>query len=259
MRRAEFDENVLKSFLYQAKIATLEELKKILGTEVAVTVFRKLKDLGYLSSYSHRGKYYTLEKIPRFDQKGLWSHRSVWFSKHGNLLDTIVALVNTSLAGYVASELEGVLHVVVNQPVLTLLERNLIAREKVSGLYLYCSSDPVLRKQQMAVREGQNQESGFRILGNEIIPDELKAAIILFFCLLNEKQKRLYAGLESMKLGHGGDSKIAGLLGVDTHTVAKGRTELFGEEVDLTRIRKDGGGRPTIEKKLRRSSKKLQS
>ena len=34
---------------------------------------------------------------------------------------------------------------------------------------------------------------------------ELQAAIILFFSVLDEKQRRLYAGLESQKFGHGGD------------------------------------------------------
>ena len=259
MKTPEFDENVLKKFLNHAKIATIDELEKILGTKVAVTVFRKLKQLGYLSSYSHRGKYYTLEKIPQFNEKGLWSHRSVGFSKYGNLLQTIVALVNSSLAGYVSSELENILHVVVNQPVLTLIARKLVAREKVSGLYLYCSIDPALRKKQITVREGQNREGSLQVLGNKVIPDELKAAIVLFFCLLNEKQKRLYAGLESMKLGRGGDSQIAELLKMDVHTVAKGRSELFGQDIALEGIRKGGGGRPSVEKKLRRSSKKSQS
>jgi hypothetical protein len=32
------------------------------------------------------------------------------------------------------------------------------------------------------------------------------------------------------------------LLGVDPHTVAKGRTELLGEDIDPTRVRKPGGG-----------------
>ena len=43
---------------------TLEELKDVLGTTGTMTVFRKLKALGYLSSYSHWGKYYTLQEIP---------------------------------------------------------------------------------------------------------------------------------------------------------------------------------------------------
>jgi hypothetical protein len=45
----------------------------------------------------------------------------------------------------------------------------------------------------------------------ELLSDELKAAIILFFSLLDEKQRRLFAGLESAKMGHGGDYKMATL------------------------------------------------
>ena len=47
--------------------------------------------------------------------------------------------------------------------------------------------------------------------------DELKAAVILFFSLLDEKQRRLYAGLEAVRIGHGGDRRVAELLGVDVH------------------------------------------
>jgi len=49
----------------------------------------------------------------------------------------------------------------------------------------------------------------------------MKAAIILFYSLLDEQQRRLYAGLESMKLGHGGDSVLAEVLGLDPHTLAR--------------------------------------
>ena len=84
---------------------------------------------------------------------------------------------------------------------------------------------------------------------------ELKAAIILFFSLLDEQQRRLYAGLEAQKMGHGGDRKIAGLLGLDVHTVAKGRRELFGGQVRRGGVRKKGAGRKAMEKKCRKSSK----
>jgi len=40
-------------------MATLGELKRALGTQVDLTVFRKLKQLDYLTSYSHRARYYT--------------------------------------------------------------------------------------------------------------------------------------------------------------------------------------------------------
>ena len=54
-------------------------------------------------------------------------------------------------------------------------------------------------------------------------PDEINAAIILFCSLLDEQQRRLYAGLESMKLGHGDDSVLTEFLGLDPHTIARGR------------------------------------
>jgi hypothetical protein len=80
---------------------------------------------------------------------------------------------------------------------------------------------------------------------------ELKAAIILFFSLLDEQQRRLYAGLEAQKLGYGGDRKIADFFEVDVHTVARGRQELFTGQVQRDRTRKKGGGRKPAEKKRR--------
>ena len=38
------------------------------------------------------------------------------------------------------------------------------------------------------------------------MPDQLRAAIVLFASLLDERQRRLYAGLESLKCGWGGDA-----------------------------------------------------
>jgi hypothetical protein len=88
----------------------------------------------------------------------------------------------------------------------------------------------------------------------EVMSDDLQAAILLLFSLLDEKQQRLYAGLESQKFGHGGDRKIADLLDLDVHTVARGRRELFSGQVEPQRVRRPGGGRKAIEKKRPRSS-----
>jgi hypothetical protein len=81
-----------------------------------------------------------------------------------------------------------------------------------------------------------------------VVAHDVKAAILLFFSLLDERQRRLFAGLEALKIGRGGDARVAALLGVDPHTVAKGRVELLGEDIDVTRVRKIGGGRRAAEK-----------
>jgi hypothetical protein len=75
----------------------------------------------------------------------------------------------------------------------------------------------------------------------------LHAHINLFLSTLDERQRRLYAGLESQHLGHGGDQQIALITGMSVHTIAQGRRELAQSHLDA-RIRKPGAGRPAVEK-----------
>jgi hypothetical protein len=53
--------------------------------------------------------------------------------------------------------------------------------------------------------------------------------------------------------GHGCDQKIAQLFGLDAHTVARGRKELFEGDFELERVRTITGGRKPVEKKRRKS------
>ena len=255
MRTESFHADDLAKALRRSKIATMPELKRALGSEVDVTVFRKLKQLAYRTSYSHRGSYYTLDETAHFDQNGLWSFQSVWFSRQGTLLDTAPACVENSLAGYFAEELDRLLHVGAKQPLLKLVQDERVARASVEGLYLYCSMNPVLRERQLLARHVL--EAKPNLAGSwakaEVVSDELKAAIVLFSSMLNERQRRLYAGLESLKLGYGGDRRLAEFLGLDPHTVAKGRRELLEQDLEIDRIRKTGGGRKPLEKKRPKS------
>ena len=87
-----------------------------------------------------------------------------------------------------------------------------------------------------------------------MLPDELRAALVLFASLLDERQRRLFAGLESLKCGWGGDTRIAALLGLDAATVARGRRQLIERDISADRVRRPGGGRKAAEKKRPRSS-----
>lgn len=251
MRTASFPADAIRSWLLAHKVATLPELKQALGTEVAMTVFRKLRELGYHSSYSHRGQYYTLEEIARFDPQGLWSHRGIWFSRYGSLLNSAEAFVQISPAGYFSHELEGLLHVSVKEPLLQLVLQGRLTREPLTHRFLYGSSEPAVHKQQLLQRRMLQAQPPWP--GGTPVPEavsqEAKAAIVLFFSLLDEQQRRLYAGLQALLLGHGGDQQIAALLGLDPHTVAKGRRQLVEQDVQVERTRRAGGGRPPVEKK----------
>jgi hypothetical protein len=250
---SESREEKVRSFLYNKEFATLPELKAALQTSAPMTVFRTLKRLKYLSSYSHRGRFYTLREIPDFDFFGLWSCRGVHFSRHGTLLDTAKTLVEQAEAGYTASELDGLVHVEVKHPLLRLTRRGEVARRRIGGRYVYLHTNAARQRHQVLLREERQAYAEVGAgLDVELLPDELKAAIILFFSLLDEKQRRLYAGVESAKVGYGGDRKIAEILGLDVHTVAKGRLELLRRDVTVDRVRRSGGGRKSVEKKHRK-------
>lgn len=254
MRTAEFDAAELKRLLEQKKVCTFDQLADALGTPARMTVFRKLTELTYLTSYSHRGKYYALKSSCRFDASGLWSHRGAWFSTDGTLLGTSKRFIERAPAGYCANELDNALHVQTRQALLQLLHRQLIKREKIGGVFVYLALNEAERYRQINARRKLAQVP-LGGVAEDVLAHEVKAAIILFFGLLDERQRRLFAGLEAMKIGRGGDARVAALLGVDPHTVGKGRIELLGEDIDPTRVRKPGGGRVAVEKQLRHPGK----
>lgn len=234
----------------------MDEMKTALGTAVDMTVFRKLRAIDYLSSYSHRGRFYALREVARFDDRGLWSCRGVHFSKFGSLVDTAAEFVTRSAQGYFVSELAAELQVGVKDPLLQLVEQGRVAREDVRGLYLYLALDQVRRREQRSLRQAVLTAAAAEGVEPRVeasaVGDEIKAAIVLFYTLLDERQRRLFAGLESLRTGWGGDRRIADMLGLNEHTVGKGRHELAEWDVDLDRVRRVGGGRKRLEKKLQK-------
>ncbi len=132
---------LLRGMFQKRRIADLHLLFATLRTESRSSVFRRLSPLGYLCSYSHTGRYYTLEDIPEFDADGLWQYQGVFFSRHGTLKATAARLVDTAEAGCTHPELEARLHVRVHNTLLDLVKGERIGRELVESLFLYVSAD----------------------------------------------------------------------------------------------------------------------
>jgi hypothetical protein len=229
----------LKQVFKQKTILTMPEMKGIIGTNVNMTVYRILCKLPYISSYSHAGKYYTLNTIAEFDKLGLWEYDKVYFSRFGTLKNTIIKILNSSHIGYTANELTEILKIPVYNVVLNLYKERKLDREQVGNQYVY-----------VAVSKGKAQLQKWK---EEKIAygSNYDAYLSLFLSSLNEKQRRWYAGLESLKIGYGGDKIISQRTGLDVKTVVKGRKELEFKEIDIERIRKFGAGRPSIKKNKR--------
>jgi len=251
MRPLSFDSRLIRQHLARHQMATLPELQQALGGSAGLTVFRKLKPLGYRTSYTHRGRYYTLDAIARFDDDGLWSHQGVWFSRQGTLLATAEHFVTHSPQGFFAHELTDALHVEVQDALHQLVSTDRLRRTETGGLYLYTAPDPSTHRRQLSSRRmARTVPLAVHVGALQVSPEELQAAIVLFYSLLDEQQRRLFAGLESIRLGHGGDTLLADFLGLDSHTVARGRQQLLDHDIaGPGRTRRQGGGRSATEKK----------
>ena len=77
--------------------------------------------------------------------------------------------------------------------------------------------------------------------------EDVEQGMRSFFDTLNEKSRRQYAGVEAIKLGHGGQKYISSVLGCHPQTVKAGIDEIFNRtEIPEESIRKPGGGRKKI-------------
>jgi hypothetical protein len=133
---------------------------------------------------------------------------------------------------------------------MPLVAQQRLARMEVDGQFLYTAIESIPRRKQMlARRSAQAVPLAVHSAALQASPDELKTAILLFYGLLDEQQRRLFAGLESIRLGHGGDTLLGDFLGLDVHTVAHGRQQLLEQNVVSGRTRRMGGGRTPMGKK----------
>lgn len=80
---------------------------------------------------------------------------------------------------------------------------------------------------------------------------DLEATIVAKFAavagVLNERQRRIWAAVESRAIGYGGDALVSSATGIARVTICNGRRELDGG-IDIgKRVRAPGAGRPPLE------------
>jgi len=156
MRQNEVQE-YLKAIYGKEKVMTIRELiKRMMLSEI--TVRRRLKKSGALTSYNKNGKYYTLPHIPVFDSCGLWNYKDIRFSRYGNMHQTIIQLVNESRCGLHAGTIGELIGYPPHSLLHKLCTKSLIKREKLHGRYVYFSIENQLYKSQRDKYETMQQQ-----------------------------------------------------------------------------------------------------
>lgn len=143
----------IKKQFKKHKVLRIEDLFKLIGTTCKRTVNRYMKEFDYLTSYTHKGGYYTLEESVEFDAHGLWHYEGIGFSKHNTLYNTITYFVERSETGMNVKELNAELHTETKYASLDLLRKEKLTRTKANGVYVYFSSDPDKAEKQIQRRK----------------------------------------------------------------------------------------------------------
>lgn len=146
------DHQALNDFM-RRKIITINQLVGMLECST-ISARRRLKAWSALNSINRNGRYYTLPRIPVFDENGLWRYQAVLFSRHGNLKQTIVALIESSPEGLSAAEIATRVDLAPNSSFISQL-RNApgVKRDKHAGRFIYLSDRSEIRERQMEQRE----------------------------------------------------------------------------------------------------------
>jgi len=142
-------------------VSDLDQLFHVLETNSRMSVFRRLKLIGYLTSFTDAGRYYTLGDIPSFDSWGLWFYQGIGFSKAGTLKATVVEIVHSSSAGMTPKELLHLLKIripnTLHNALHGLVKSNHISRHRLEGLCLYTNAHPDKEQIQIEARQVQRQ------------------------------------------------------------------------------------------------------
>ncbi|HEV2084978.1 MAG TPA: hypothetical protein VGR09_07840, partial [Gemmatimonadales bacterium] len=144
-----------------------------LGTRSPTTLFRRLGEIEYLTSFTHARRFYTLPHIPSFDAFGLWFYQGIGFSRHGTLKATLPALVSASDLGLFYREFKPIVHIPVYPTLLTLTAEKLLMREYIPGRgLLYLSADEATAKTQLENRR-------LALAREKALREELPATLVI--------------------------------------------------------------------------------
>jgi hypothetical protein len=141
MRMSEQARDRLVKLFRRRGVVELRDLLEALATRSRMTVFRRRREVGYRTRFTHRAQSYTLAEFPQFDAWGLWFHGDIGFSRSGTLKESTAVQVEQAPDGRTHGELSHRLGVRVHNPLLELVHEGRIGREHYRGQHLDVSAD----------------------------------------------------------------------------------------------------------------------
>ncbi len=169
---------VLRRFR-SSRVMTISELAAGLSCSQR-SAQRYLGRWGSIRSYNHNGRYFTLPEIPEFDQFGIWRYTGIGFSRHGNLRETVIHLIESSTGGMTAAELGQVMDVNPHSFMSQFRRDSRLQRDKCGGRLVYFCARSEVCDAQRRVRLASEARGPSRL------PSETQAVTILVCLVKNQ-------------------------------------------------------------------------
>lgn len=130
----------IRKLLQSNTVMSLKQLRHELGNRPRSSLFRDLKKLDLVTSYTHAGQYHALTSAVRFDADGLWFFDQAGFAKYGTLKNTLIQIISDAQAGMTQKELKSLLRIKVQNTLTHLIQSNALERQLLpTSIYVYLS------------------------------------------------------------------------------------------------------------------------
>ena len=167
----------LKELFKKNIVMDIDDLTKQTSSS-RITVFRNLKEIGYITSYNQNGKYYTLLEIVNFDDSGIFDHKGILFFRDGGIEELVIKETDSSEKGYTAEELSNKIRTRVSNQLPHFVRKDILIRKKYADFYVYYSIDEVAQQKQITNREKELKIPS-TIEESEISPEKKTIRILL--------------------------------------------------------------------------------
>lgn len=162
-------DKAIKAFR-KRKVMTIAQIADLMECS-PFTVRNWLKKWDVHTSFNENGRYYVFPDVAEFDKNGIWFHRGIGFSSHGNLSQTVAHFIHESHAGLEPPEITKSLKLESESFLSILRKHPSLKREKYEGRYVYFSAD-----QQVYARQ---RDQRVKLIRDSKMPSEMEAVLIL--------------------------------------------------------------------------------
>jgi hypothetical protein len=169
----------IQTLLLKNRVMSVKQLRHEFRGRSRSSLFRDLRKLDEVSSFTHTGQYHALKRSAAFDKRGLWFFQDIGFSQYGTLKNTLVQVISDSRTGMTHKEMKALLRIEVQKPLTNLVNINTVTRQLLpSRIYVYLSADENKAEDQFQRRMAFNDGPRDMVLPPESIRIEILVEVI---------------------------------------------------------------------------------